>query len=73
MKPVDVYKTNEHEVWVTLYGQPGNISPAKYKVGDHVRVTSYKSIFTKGYEANFLEEVYSKLSKFYAETQACAN
>ena len=30
----------------------------QFNVGDLVRVTSYKSVFAKGYEANILEEVY---------------
>ena len=34
----------------------------KFKVGDTVRVSKYKSIFTKGYEANFTEEIF-KVSK----------
>ena len=59
MKPADVNKTNEHTVWLTLYGKlQGVIAPRKFKVGDSVRVISYKTIFAKGYEANFLEEAY---------------
>ena len=58
VRPADVNKTNQHKVWITLYGQPGTVEPPQFNVGDLVRVTSYKSVFTKGYEANFLEEVY---------------
>ena len=45
MKPhADVNKTNEHTVWLTLYGKPGLIGPPKFKVGDSVHVISYKTL-----------------------------
>ena len=60
MKPTDVNKTNEDQVWVTLYGhEVGELPLPKYKVGDTVRVSRYKSIFSKGYEANFTEEIFT--------------
>ena len=63
MKPKDVDKTNENMVWVTLYGHVlEGLQPPKFKVGDTVRVSKYKSIFAKGYEANFTEEIF-KVSK----------
>ena len=34
----------------------------KFKVNDMVRISKYDSIFTKGYEANFTEELF-KISK----------
>ena len=30
----------------------------KFKIGDTVRISKYKSTFTKGYEANFTEELF---------------
>ena len=30
----------------------------KLKIGDIVRISKYKSAFTKGYEANFAEELF---------------
>ena len=63
MKPNDVDQTNENKVWVTLYGHVlEGLQPPKFKVGDTVRVSKYKSIFAKGYEANFIEEIF-KVSK----------
>ena len=63
MKPNDVDQTNENRVWVTLYGHVlEGLQPPKFKVGDTVRVSKYKSIFAKGYEANFTEEIF-KVSK----------
>ena len=59
MKPKDVNKTNENMVWITLYGSPlGKLPLPKFRVGDTVRVSRYKSIFGKGYEANFTEEIF---------------
>ena len=59
MKPKDLNKTNENMVWVTLYGSPlGNLPLPKFRIGDTVRVSKYKSVFAKGYEANFTEEIF---------------
>ena len=45
---------------MTLFGQDfGGFPSPKYKVGDKVRISKYKSIFTKGYEANFTEEIFT--------------
>ena len=49
--------------WTTLYGHLcGGLPLAKFKIGDTVRISKYKSIFTKGYEANFTEELF-KITK----------
>ena len=59
MKPADVNKSNEDQVWVTLFGDAvGDLPLPKFKVGDTVRVSKYKSIFSKGYVANFTEEIF---------------
>ena len=59
MKPKDVNKTNENMVWITLYGSPlGNLPLPKFRIGDTVRVSKYKSVFAKGYEANFTKEIF---------------
>ena len=59
MKPKDVKKPNENMAWVTLYGSPlGKLPLPKFRVGDTVRVSKYKSVFDKGYEANFTEEIF---------------
>ena len=58
MKPKDVNKKNEDEVWTTLFGHSYGESPLpKFRV-DTVRISKYKSTFTKGYEANFTEELF---------------
>ena len=59
MKPADVNQTNEHHVWITLYGhEVGELLLPNLSIGDSVRVSRYKSIFSKGYEANFTEEIF---------------
>ena len=59
MKPKDVNKKNEDDVWSTLYGHfYAESSLPKFKVGDTVRISKYKSAFTEGYEANFTEELF---------------
>ena len=56
-EPVSLYDTRL--VWVTLYGSPlGKLPLPQFRVGDTVRVSRYKSIFGKGYEANFTEEIF---------------
>ena len=63
MRPKDVNKTNENMVWITLYGSPmGELPLPKFRIGDTVKVSKYKSIFARGYEANFTEETF-KISK----------
>ena len=60
MKPADVNKTNEDQVWITLFGDAvGDLPLPKFRVGDTVRVSRYKSIFSKGYEANFTEGIFT--------------
>ena len=65
MKPADVNKSNKDQVWITLYGYiQGDFPIPKFKVGDTVRVSKYKNIFNKGYEANFTEEIF-KIAKVF--------
>ena len=60
MKPVDVSKENEKEVFENLHGDwTGKVLSPKFKVGDKVRVSRYKSKFAKGYEMSFHNEIYT--------------
>ena len=36
-----------------------NNKKAKFKVGDRVRISKYKNIFTKGYTPNWTEEIFT--------------
>ena len=59
MKLSEVNSSNKDAVWVTLYGSALEELPLpNFRVGDTVRVSRYKSVFGKGYEANFTEEIF---------------
>ena len=53
MKPIDVTSHSYAE-----YNEDSNEKDPKYKVGDRVRISKYKSIFVKGYTQNSSEEVF---------------
>ena len=54
MKSIDVKSGNyaEHNV-------DSNAKDAKFKTGDHVRISKCKNIFAKGYAPNWSEEVFA--------------
>ena len=65
MRPADVNKSNKDQVWITLYGYPlGDLPLPKFRIGDTVRISKYKNIFEKGYEANFTEEIFKIVKVF---------
>ena len=53
MKPIDV-KGNTY----IDFGKEVNDNDRKFKVGDHVRISKYKSIFERGYTPNWSEEIF---------------
>ena len=53
MKPVNV-KDNTH---IDFKKEINNKDP-KFKVGDYVRISKYKNIFSKGYMPNWSEEIF---------------
>ena len=53
MKPLDV-KDNAY----IDFNKEVNDKDSKLKVGDHVRISKYKSIFAKGYAPNWSKEVF---------------
>ena len=53
MKPADV-KDNPY----FDFKKEVNDKDAKFKVGDHVRISKYKNIFTKGYTPSWSKEVF---------------
>jgi hypothetical protein len=58
MKPIDARKKeNEEVVWYNLYGAnlEKTFGKHKFKVGESVRISKFKSIFTKGCLPNFTE------------------
>ena len=54
MKIVDV-KDNKY---IDFDKEVNNKDP-KFKIGDHVKISKYKNIFTKGYTPNWSEEVFA--------------
>ena len=53
MKPVDV----KDNTYIDFKKEVNDKDP-KFKVGDHVRISKYKNIFTKGYMPNWSEEIF---------------
>ena len=53
MKPIAVKNDSFAE-----YNEESNEKDPKFKVGDHVGISKYKTIFAKGYISNWLEEVF---------------
>ena len=52
IKPIDVTSGSPAE-----YNEDSNEKDPKFKVGDHVRISKYKNIFTKGYRQNWSQVV----------------
>ena len=54
MKPIDVTSDSYAE-----YSEDSNVTKPKFNVGDYVRISKYKNIFSKGYAQNRSEEVFA--------------
>ena len=52
IKPIDVTSGSPAE-----YNEDSNEKDPKFKVGDHVRISKCKNIFTKGYRQNWSQVV----------------
>ncbi len=60
MRPLDVHKENEADVFNNLYGRMPKDAPIfRYKIGDVVRVFKVRNVFSKGYEQNYTEEFFT--------------
>ncbi len=57
MRPVDVDKVNEGQVFQNLYGdiKKQKKTVFNFKVGDVVRISKVRGPFAKGYEQNYTE------------------
>ena len=53
MKPIDVKSDSFAE-----YNEESNKKNPKFKVGDHVRISTFKNVFAKGYTPNWSEEIF---------------
>ena len=58
MRPVDVTPAVAARLLDTVYSAIKIAGPARFKVGDSVRVSKYKTIFEKGYTPNWTTEVF---------------
>ena len=52
MRPIDVTPAIVERLLATVYNHVKIAAPAKFKVGDPVRVSKFKTIFEKGYTPN---------------------
>ncbi|XP_077256709.1 uncharacterized protein LOC143894394 [Temnothorax americanus] len=58
MRLVDVTPAKAERLLAIVYSAIKIAGPAKFKVGDSVRVSKYKTIFEKGYTPNWTTEVF---------------
>lgn len=60
MKPIDVDKAAEHRLQKTVFSTKIELPSRrpKFKIGDHVRISKYKSVFEKGYTPNWTSEIF---------------
>ena len=58
MRPVDVTPAIAERLLATVYNRVNIAGLAKFKVGDPVRVSKYKTLFEKGYTPNWTTEVF---------------
>jgi len=58
MRPVDVIPAVVERHLATMYSAIKIAGPAKFKVGDLVRVSKYKTVFEKSYTPNWTIEVF---------------
>lgn len=75
MKPKDVTAKNEKFLLNTVYNYNRPIVATKFKVGDYVRVSKTKYVFTKGYKPSFSAELFRihSVNKKYPESYRLSN
>lgn len=59
MKPADVTKKNEKQLLNSVYNNIKIAGPARYRVGDNVRISTIKGVFEKGYTPNWSTEIFT--------------
>lgn len=65
MSPVSVTTHNSHDVWVRMYKPvPTKPQSFKYKVGDKVRLSHTRNIFTREYDQKWTGEVFIVSERF---------
>ena len=60
MKPNQVNKQNEKKILRSIFTHAKTVDSklAKFKVGDHVRISKYREAFSKGYTPNWSNEIF---------------
>ncbi|XP_024891526.1 uncharacterized protein LOC112467234 [Temnothorax curvispinosus] len=58
MRPIDVTPAIADKLLTTVYSHVKIAAPARFKVGDSVRVSKFKTIFEKGYTPNWTTKVF---------------
>jgi len=53
--PIDVIPAIANKLLTTVYSRIKIIASARFKVGDSIRVSKYKTLFEKGYTPNWTE------------------
>ena len=59
MRPADVTPAIAKRLLDTMYSAIKIAGPSKFKVGDSIHVSKYKTIFEKGYTPNWTTEVFT--------------
>ncbi|XP_036148455.1 uncharacterized protein LOC118647516 [Monomorium pharaonis] len=58
MRPIDVTPAIAKKLLTTVYSHIKIAAPARFKVGDSVRVSKFKTVFEKGYTPNWTTEIF---------------
>ena len=60
MKPIKVNKKNKKQLWKSVFKSIKIIDTRKqkFKIGDSVRISKYRELFSKGYTPNWSNEVF---------------
>jgi len=59
MRPSDVNKSNQEDIWHVLYSQKKLCKPPALKIGDSVRISQTRVVFKKGYLPKWTEEIFT--------------
>ncbi|XP_011872895.1 PREDICTED: uncharacterized protein LOC105564812 [Vollenhovia emeryi] len=58
MRPIDVTPAIADKLLTTVYSHVKIAAPARFRLGDPVRVSKFKTVFEKGYTPNWSMEVF---------------
>ena len=70
MAPNDVNDKNRHKIFKKLYGQKELAPICRFEKGDRVRLPVKKSVFDKGYKANWTDQIFI-IEKVYNDGRVC--